>query len=277
MSSKTKSNKKIKNDDGDSKAVVEDVDELERIGNMVKKIEGNTIYRHFYTTGDLHKWLEENHKTAKELFICFYRKDSGKKSISWEEVLDVMLCFGWIDGVRRRCDDESYCNRYTPRRPTSNWSFINIKKVEKLIEENRMKPMGLEAFAKRKVATAEEAYEKENRKLTGSLLAKFKRSKEAYKFYTEQTDYYQKVSSRYVMNAVREETREQRLDELIKASSKYERMDRFKPLKQQKKNITKATTNNSKSKRKKREEESESESEESDYESDSSSSSSSDE
>ena len=104
----------------------------------------------FKTPTDLRKWLEKNHLTKTEVIVGFYKKDSGKKSITWSEAVDQAICFGWIDSVRNSIDDISYSNRFTPRKPSSNWSDINIKKVETLKKLNLMKPSGIEAFERRK-------------------------------------------------------------------------------------------------------------------------------
>ncbi|HMT27887.1 MAG TPA: bacteriocin-protection protein, partial [Bacteroidia bacterium] len=100
----------------------------------------------FKTSDDFRKWLKANHKKETELFVGFYKLGSGKPSITWSQAVDQALCFGWIDGVRRSIDKESYCNRFTPRRSNSNWSAINIKKVEELSKARLMTAAGLKAF-----------------------------------------------------------------------------------------------------------------------------------
>src|SRR5687768_8037193 len=104
----------------------------------------------FPSPSDFRAWLEKNHKTETELIVGYYKVDTGKPSMTWSQSVDQALCFGWIDGVRRSIDKESYCIRFTPRRPTSIWSDINIKKVEELTKLGLMKPEGLKAFALRK-------------------------------------------------------------------------------------------------------------------------------
>src|SRR5213595_1464232 len=104
----------------------------------------------FKTPSAFHKWLAANHSTAKELWVGFYKKSSGKPSITWPESVDEALCFGWIDGLRKSVDENSYRIRFSPRRPTSIWSAVNIKRVDKLTGQGRMRPAGLQAFAKRK-------------------------------------------------------------------------------------------------------------------------------
>src|SRR5499426_1188454 len=94
-------------------------------------------------------WLEQHHETAKELWVGFYKKSSGRPSITWPESVDEALCFGWIDGIRKSIDDVSYKIRFTPRKPTSNWSNVNTKRAQELIEQGLMIPAGLKAFEAR--------------------------------------------------------------------------------------------------------------------------------
>jgi len=103
----------------------------------------------FDTPAEFRTWLEEHHATADELWVGFYRKSTGLAGITWSQAVDEALCFGWIDGVRRRIDDRSYANRFTPRRRGSNWSLVNLRKVEQLTREGRMRPPGLRAFEAR--------------------------------------------------------------------------------------------------------------------------------
>jgi len=99
----------------------------------------------FKTPAHFGKWLTTHHATAKELWVGFYKKDSGKPSITWPESVDEALCFGWIDGIRKSIDEVSYKIRFTPRRASSVWSAINIRNVEKLLKEKRMQPAGMKA------------------------------------------------------------------------------------------------------------------------------------
>ncbi len=105
--------------------------------------------RFFATPEALRKWFEKNHATADELWVGLYKKGTGRPSVTWTEVVDQALCFGWIDSIRKSIDDQSYMNRITPRRRTSNWSTINIKRVAELTEAGLMHPAGLEAFRAR--------------------------------------------------------------------------------------------------------------------------------
>ena len=103
----------------------------------------------FPTQLDFRKWLDKNHKKETELLVGYYKVDSGKLSLTWSESVDQAICFGWIDGIRRSIDRESYSIRFTPRKPKSIWSAINIKKVEDLTKLGLMKPKGIAAFNKR--------------------------------------------------------------------------------------------------------------------------------
>jgi uncharacterized protein YdeI (YjbR/CyaY-like superfamily) len=104
-------------------------------------------------------WLDEHHATASELWMGLYKKGSGRPSITWPEAVDEALCFGWVDSVRQRIDDERYMNRFTPRKPTSNWSAVNIRRVEELTKQRRMRAAGLKAFRERREGTAPYSYE----------------------------------------------------------------------------------------------------------------------
>ena len=170
----------------------------------------------FKTPDEFRKWLAKNHAKATELSVRLYKKGSGKPSISWPESVEEALCFGWIDGVRRRIDDESYTIRFTPRKPTSTWSAINIKLIEKLIAEKRMKTSGLAAFKTRK-ASKSGIYSYENRpqSLSPEFETTFKNNKKAWTYFEAQPPWYRKTSSYWVMSAKKEATRESRLQTLI--------------------------------------------------------------
>ncbi|MEO6905944.1 MAG: hypothetical protein ABI148_06255, partial [Ginsengibacter sp.] len=121
----------------------------------------------FSTQAVFRKWLEKNHEKAGELLVGFYKVSSGKPSITWSESVDEAICFGWIDGIRRSIDEESYSIRFTPRKSTSIWSAINIKKVEELTKKKLMDPAGINAFSKRKEHKSRiYSYEKEAENLS---------------------------------------------------------------------------------------------------------------
>ena len=166
-------------------------------------------------------WLEKHHETTPELVVGFYKKGSGKPSITWSEAVDQALCFGWIDGVRRSLDDERYTNRFTPRRPRSNWSAVNIKRAKELIDLGLMHPAGLKAFEARTDARSG-VYSYEQRhsvKLDESYERRFRRNKKAWEYFQAKAPSYRTTAVYWVMSAKREETRERRLARLIDDSA----------------------------------------------------------
>lgn len=171
----------------------------------------------FPTQKHLRRWFEKYHKKEKELFVGYYKVSTGKPTVSWSQSVDEALCFGWIDGIRRSIDEESYCNRFTPRKPTSNWSAINIKKVEQLTKLGLMKPEGLHAFSLRK-ENKSKIYSYENALVSFDKLfeKKFKANKQALKYFQSTAPSYQKITTRWVMSAKQEITRIKRLEELIR-------------------------------------------------------------
>ena len=179
----------------------------------------------FKSPADFRKWLEQHHATTQELWVGYYKKDSGKPSITWPESVDEALCFGWIDGVRRRLDDESYVIRFSPRKPNSIWSAVNIRNVERLIKENRMQPAGIKAYELRKESRSGiYAYEQRSPELIEPNASTLKRNKAAWKFFSAQPPGYRKIMNWWIVSAKREETRLDRLAKLIKASENRERI-----------------------------------------------------
>jgi len=179
----------------------------------------------FKTPSAFRNWLAANHAKSKELWVGFYKKNSGKPSIDWSESVDEALCFGWIDGIRKSIDEESYMIRFTPRKPTSVWSAVNIRNVEKLMKENRMQPAGLKAFAARKEnRSGIYSYEQRSAELVEPYQARFKRNKAAWKFFQAQPAWYRKQMNWRVISAKREETRIDRVDKLIEASAQGRRL-----------------------------------------------------
>jgi uncharacterized protein YdeI (YjbR/CyaY-like superfamily) len=179
----------------------------------------------FKTPSALRKWLAAHHATSKELWVGFYKKGSGKPSIDWPESVDEALCFGWIDGIRKSIDAHSYMIRFTPRKPTSVWSAVNMKNVEKLISDNRMQPAGLKAFAaRRENRSGIYSYEQRSPELVEPYLGKLKRNKAAWTFFQAQPPSYRKVMNWWVVSAKQEATRLKRLDKLIEESLQGRRM-----------------------------------------------------
>lgn len=180
----------------------------------------------FETAAAFRSWLARHAGTATELIVGFYKVDSGRPSMTWPESVDQALCFGWIDGVRKRIDDESYQIRFTPRKSTSIWSAINIAKFHDLQARGRMTPAGEKAFAHRKVAkSVVYAYEQEGTaQLSAAELRTFKRKKTAWKYFEACPPSYKKVLLHWVTTAKRVETRESRLATLIEACAARTRL-----------------------------------------------------
>jgi uncharacterized protein YdeI (YjbR/CyaY-like superfamily) len=190
----------------------------------------------FETPADFRAWLERNHDKEKELLVGFYKRDSGRPSITWPESVDQALCFGWIDGVRRRIDDVSYTIRFTPRRRGSIWSAVNIGRVAELKKLGLMQPNGLKAFEAR---TAEKsaiyAYENAPKELAPADEKKFRANKKAWTYFSGQAPSYRRSAINYVTSAKREETRARRLALLIDDSSHERRLAGYTLEKREKK------------------------------------------
>ena len=182
--------------------------------------------RYFKTQAEFRAWLIENHATATELGVVLHRKASGEPSMTWSEAVDQALCFGWIDSVARKLDDLRRVQRFTPRKPKSNWSAVNIKKVEQLTAQGLMTPAGLAAFARREKARLA-VYSYENRHLASldpEREAQFRGDPGAWEFFRRQPPSYRQTSIYWVMNAKREETRSSRLARLIGVSAEGRRL-----------------------------------------------------
>ena len=172
----------------------------------------------FKTPADFRNWLQQNHDQKTELLVGFYKMGSGKPSITWPQSVDEALCFGWIDGVRRFVDAESYSIRFTPRKAKSIWSAVNIKKIEELTARGLMQPAGLAAYAKREESRSRVySFENEEQVLKPEYEELFKANEQAWAFFKAQAPWYKKVSLHRVMTAKQEKTRLSRLTALIKA------------------------------------------------------------
>ena len=175
----------------------------------------------FATPEEFRVWLHEHHATARELWVGYYKKGTGRPSITWPESVDVALCYGWIDGVRRSVDSDSYTNRFTPRKPTSHWSAVNIGRVEELTAQGRMQPAGLAAFARRKDETsAIYSYgQREQAALEEAEEQQLRADAAAWQFFQAQPRSYRQAAIRWVISAKRAETRQSRLARLIEDSA----------------------------------------------------------
>ncbi|PQJ09312.1 bacteriocin-protection protein [Flavipsychrobacter stenotrophus] len=179
----------------------------------------------FPTQDDFRAWLKKHHKKEKELLVGFYKTDSGMPSLSWPESVDQALCFGWIDGVRRGRDEVSYTIRFTPRKPTSIWSTININKVAKLTGQGLMMPEGIAAFELRKDhKTSIYSYEKDATPLAAAYEIEFKKDEDAWAFFSKQPPGYKKQMIHRIMDAKQEKTQISRLEKLIEASKEGKRI-----------------------------------------------------
>jgi uncharacterized protein YdeI (YjbR/CyaY-like superfamily) len=168
-------------------------------------------------------WLQQNHRSTAELIVRCYKASAAGKGLTYKQALDEALCFGWIDGVRRALDEESFSTRFTPRKPKSKWSAVNVKRATELQAEGRMHAAGAVVFAAREPAMAAGySYESRPAELDKPRLAKLKANKRAWAFFQAQPPWYRRTSSFWVMEAKREETRERRLAELITRSAKGE-------------------------------------------------------
>jgi len=191
-----------------------------------KSIKTLTVTPEFFNDNkEFRKWLEKNSTKESELLVGYYKVSSGKPSMTWSQSVDEALCFGWIDGIRRSIDEERYCIRFTPRKPASNWSNVNIRKVEMLQKQGLMKKEGLEAFnIRKKSKSGIYSFENELEKLNKSFERTFKANKSAWEFFIKQAPSYQKTITRWIMSARLESTQLSRLNKTINASETHTRI-----------------------------------------------------
>ena len=170
----------------------------------------------FPEAADFRAWLELNHTSSDHLWVGYYKKATGKPSVTWEATVDEALCYGWIDGIRKSRDHESHMIRFTPRNPKSVWSQRNIDLVKRLTAEGRMKREGLAAFAHKDVHS-ESGYRVADltAELTAEMVERFTTTPGAWEFYREQPPGYRRHTARWVMSAKREETRQRRFSTLL--------------------------------------------------------------
>jgi uncharacterized protein YdeI (YjbR/CyaY-like superfamily) len=179
----------------------------------------------FKNPAEFRDWLGKNHQSETEVWVGYYKKETGKPSMNWSESVDQALCYGWIDGIRKKVDEESYCNRFTPRKKTSTWSNINIAKVEVLIRQGLMMPAGLEAYKHRKEnRTGIYSFENEIKDLPEEYATIFRKNKAAWKFYSVQPPSYRRTVTHWVLSAKQEATRLSRLEKLIAGSGEGKRL-----------------------------------------------------
>jgi uncharacterized protein YdeI (YjbR/CyaY-like superfamily) len=172
----------------------------------------------FRTPADLRKWFDKHHASARELWVGFYKKGSGKPSITWPESVDEALCVGWIDGIRKTVDETSYKIRFTPRKARSIWSTVNVKRARALAKEGRMKQAGLKAFqARQEYRSGIYSYEQRRDQVEEPYASLLKKDKAAFAAFEAQRPSYRKMIGWWIVSAKKEETRLSRLNTLIKA------------------------------------------------------------
>ena len=181
--------------------------------------------RFFVSAADFRRWLQQNHAKVDVLWIGFWKKASGRGGLTYDEAVDQSLCFGWIDGLKKAHDAASFKQRFTPRRPRSIWSAINIRKVESLKKRGLMAEPGLAAFALRG-AKRSSVYSFENRDMTldPAFARRLKANARALAFFASQPPGYRRLATHWVMSAKREETRERRFAKLVEDSARGERI-----------------------------------------------------
>jgi len=174
----------------------------------------------FADQSEFRKWLHTYHDRVDELWVGYYKKATGKPSITWPESVDEALCCGWIDGVRKSIDEETYRIRFTPRRTGSNWSDVNIRRVKELIKLGKMEPAGMRAFQNRKQSAASPARRPESIELSKQYEDELKSNKKAWEYFNTLAPSFKRMSVAWVMSAKKEETRLRRLGVLIESSEK---------------------------------------------------------
>lgn len=170
----------------------------------------------FASPSDLREWLKENHASAQELLVGLYKKGTGRPSVTWPQLVDELLCFGWIDGVRRTLDESSYTIRVTPRKDRSIWSNVNTRRAQELIDSGRMEPAGRAAFERRdEERSGRYSFERDAASLGEAYESRLRSNTAAWEFFQSQPPSYRKTVAWWVMSAKREETRWRRLQTLI--------------------------------------------------------------
>lgn len=184
----------------------------------------------FPTPDEFRKWLEENHDEETELWVGYYKKATKKPSITWPESVDQALCFGWIDGLRKKIDEEAYRIRFTPRKSDSHWSMVNLKRIKELKKDGLVNPSGLKVYNQRtKEKTAKASYEQKNAALPSDYLAQLKKNRRAWKFFSDSlSPSIQKQCIWWVISAKKEDTQLRRLATLIECSEKGEKIPPLK-------------------------------------------------
>jgi uncharacterized protein YdeI (YjbR/CyaY-like superfamily) len=176
------------------------------------------------------RWLAKNHDRETELWVGFHKVHTEKPSLTWAQSVDEALCYGWIDGVRKSLGDDAYTIRFTPRKPTSTWSAVNIKRVPELIAEGRMTPAGLAAYERRSAAKSGiYAYENRPQEFGAEHAATFRKNRKAWAFFEAQPAGYRRTCVWWIVSAKKPETQAKRLATLIDYSARGERLPQLTP------------------------------------------------
>jgi uncharacterized protein YdeI (YjbR/CyaY-like superfamily) len=180
--------------------------------------------RFFTSQADFRVWLENNHATERELWVGFYKKRSGKGGLQYLEAVDEALCFGWIDGIKKRIDEDAFMHRFTPRTRTSSWSLANMKRVGVLTKLGLMAEAGLKVFRDRdRKRSGIYLYEQRSLDLAPEYVRRFKVNPRAWSFFQAQPPGYRRLATMWIMTAKKEETRIRRLEAIMKASAEEKR------------------------------------------------------
>jgi uncharacterized protein YdeI (YjbR/CyaY-like superfamily) len=182
-----------------------------------------------WSAREFRTWLENNHDQAQALWVGFYNQRARKKSITYREAVDEALCFGWIDGVRQSVTETTYTVRFTPRKPRSYWSAVNLRRFAELTQLGRVVPPGLTAFEKRSKESGRYSFENRPRKLEIAYEEQFRANAKAWEFFRAQAPWYQRTASFWVASAKKEETRIKRLGTLIADSERGRRIEQLTP------------------------------------------------
>jgi uncharacterized protein YdeI (YjbR/CyaY-like superfamily) len=188
----------------------------------------------FFDSPDaFYAWLEEHHETESEVWVGYWKKATGKPSLTWSQAVDQALCFGWIDTRSQSIDAERHMQRFTRRKPASNWSKVNVEKVARLTEEGKMRPPGIAAFERRRPdKTGVYSFERnEDAQLEPDQEELFRSNAKAWEFFQSQPPGYRRTAIHLVVSAKKPETREKRLNQLIEDSAAGLRLKQLRPLK----------------------------------------------
>ena len=184
--------------------------------------------KHFKTPAEFRRWLAKHHGTEGELWVGYCKKATGKPSMTWPESVDEALCYGWIDGIRKGVDEETYTIRFSPRKARSTWSAINIRRAQELIEAGRMRAAGLKAFeARTENRSGIYSYEQRKDHLDDPYQGRLERNSKAWTFYQAQSAAYRRMVNWWVVSAKREDTRLKRLDALIELCAEEKKIPRL--------------------------------------------------